>query len=260
MEPERRIPVHRGFWKALFAPVWEYYRDVRFHNLKTEKYNHLLLIIYWPVYGLFFLTQERLLPLFTEIRYYPISSELDDYIPFCEYFAIPYYYWFVFLVGFGLFWLFWEPRAFRDWMWTIILTYTMTTVIYFVWPTMQNLRPTEFPRDNLFTTIVRGLYRFDTNTNVCPSIHVLGSFATMFAGLHSKRLRGIGWKIFFVLSTILISLSTVFLKQHSVIDIFAALLVGAVCYAIQFGLYPILDRKFRSKPENGSAAKTDPPA
>ena len=82
--------------------------------------------------------------------------------------------------------------------------------------------------------VVKGLYDFDTNTNVCPSIHVLGSLAVCFAGLHSRTLRGWGWKLFFVVSTVLISLSTVFLKQHSIIDVFAALALGAVCYVLVF--------------------------
>ena len=147
------------------------------------------------------------------------------------------------MIGFGAYWFLWEPRAFRDFMWAIILTYSSTVVIYLVYPTMQELRPVEFARDNLLVRVVKGLYDFDTNTNVCPSIHVLGALSVFFAGLHSKTLRGVGWKLFFWISTLLISVSTVFLKQHSVIDIFAAIGVGALCYLIQFVLYPVLDRK-----------------
>ena len=99
---------------------------------------------------------------------------------------------------------------------------------------MQALRPVEFTRDNWMIDIVRGLYDFDTNTNVCPSIHVLGSLAAGFAGLHSKTLKGWGWKLFFVLSMVFISLSTVFLKQHSILDVFAALALAAICYPIVF--------------------------
>ena len=51
-------------------------------------------------------------------------------------------------------------------------------------------------------------------------------------------LHGWGWKVFFVVSTVLISMSTVFLKQHSIIDVYAALAVGAVCYALQYWLGP----------------------
>ena len=224
--------------KKIFTPVVDYYRDLRWSNLRSRKYSHLLLALYWPVYGLVFLSLERLLPLLFDIQYHEISCALDAYIPFNELFVIPYYYWFVFLAGFGVFWLLYEPDVFRQWMWAIILTYSSTVVIYLVYPNMQALRPAEFPRDNILTDIVRGLYNFDTNTNVCPSIHVLGSLAVCFAGLHSRLLRGWGWKVFFVVSTVLISLSTVFLKQHSIIDVYAALAVGAVCYALQYWVAP----------------------
>ena len=238
-------------FQKLISPVVDYYKDLRWNNLRSRKYNHLLLALYWPFYGLAFLSLERIVPLiFDQIVYHPIYCALDDYIPFCEFFVIPYYYWFVFLIGFGLFWLLYEPETFRGWMWAIILMYSSTIIIYLIYPNMQELRPVEFARDNIFTDIVKGLYNFDTNTNVCPSIHVLGSLAVCFPGLHSKRLRGAGWKIFFVVSTILISMSTVFLKQHSIIDVIAALAVGAVCYGIQYGLFPRLEARRAAKRGN----------
>lgn len=230
--------------KKYLLQAWDYYRGVRFNNLLTPKYNHILLALYWPLFGLAFLFVERGLPAILDMTYHPVKIPLDDVIPFCEWFAIPYYYWFGFLIGFGVFWAIFEPRCFRDWMWAIILTYTTTIVIYLIYPTMQELRPLSIPRDNLLTRVVLSLYDFDTNTNVCPSIHVLGSLAVMFAGLHSKLLSGWGWKLFFILSALAISVSTVFMKQHSALDIFAAFLVGFICYAVQFWLYPVLEKKF----------------
>ena len=132
----------------------------------------------------------------------------------------------------GLYSILFDIRAFRHFSWLVLPTYSVTAIIYLLWPNMQALRPVDIPRDNWMVDIVRGLYNFDTNTNVCPSIHVLGSLAVCFAGLHSRTLRGWGWKLFFVLSTLAITLSTVFLKQHSVLDIFAAFAVFAVCYPL----------------------------
>lgn len=243
--------------KRAFTPVWNYYRDLRPNNLTSRKYNHLLLILYWPVFGFSFLAVERLFPVWFEgIVYHPVSCALDRYIPFNEFFVIPYYYWFAFLIIPGLYFGLWEPRAFRDFQWTIILTYSITMLIYLLYPTKQELRP-DFAagamRDNLLTRITQGLYEFDTDTNVCPSIHVLGSLATLFAGLHSRTLRGWGWKVFFILSTVLISMSTVFLKQHSLVDVIAAIGVGFVCYAVQFWLYPVLERRWLARKKSAPA-------
>ena len=218
-----------------------YYKDVRPSNLRSEKYKHLFLLLYWPVFGLVFMTLEKFWPIIWEkitgnpLIYQEVVCATDAKIPFCEWFVIPYYFWFAFLVGMILFGLLFDIRAFRHFSWYVIVTYSVTAIVYLVWPNMQALRPDpEMLRDNWMTDIVRGLYDFDTNTNVCPSIHVLGSLAVCFAGLHSRVLRGIGWKLFFIISTVLISLSTVFLKQHSIIDVYAALALGAVSYVLVF--------------------------
>lgn len=216
-----------------FSSVIAYYRDLRFSNLRSEKYRHLFLILYWPLYGFAFLTLERLVPLINpDVTYHAIACGLDDLIPFCEFWIFPYYFWFVFMVGMGAFTLLFDVRAFRRFMWFVILTYTVTTVVYIVYPNMQELRPTEFARDNFCTDVVKFLYGFDTNTNVCPSIHVLGSVAVLCAGYHSPYFKSVGWKIFLIAGTVLISISTVFLKQHSIIDVFAAAGLSAVCYPI----------------------------
>ncbi len=224
--------------KELISPAVDYYKDLRLYNLTSRRYNHILMAFYWVLYGCVFGILEAHVPRWFDITYVPVYCALDDLIPFCEWFVIPYYYWFVFLVGFGAFWFFFEVETFREWMWAIILSYSVTVVIYIAWPNMQQLRPIDFERDNFMVDIVKGLYAFDTNTNVCPSIHCLGSYATLFAGLHSKKLRGIWWKLSFVVTAILISASTVFLKQHSILDVFAAMGVSAVCYAVQYGIFP----------------------
>ena len=226
--------------KMKFKNALIYYKDLRLSNIRTAKYRHLLLLLYWPVYGFFFLTVERIWPHVRQmitgepLIYRDVFCAWDQLIPFCEWFLIPYWFWFVFLAGMIVYGLLFDIRAFRQFSWFIMISYTVTIVIYFLWPNQQSLRPAVFPRDNFLTDCIRGLYAFDTNTNVCPSIHVLGSFAVCFAGLHSKRLKGWGWKLFLVLTTVLITLSTVFLKQHSVIDIFAALGVCALCYPLVF--------------------------
>lgn len=237
-----------GMKKKLIDAL-SYYRELRPNTLNTPKYRHLFLLLFWPAFGLVFMSLERFAPIIwraitgSELVYYDIVSKLDAYIPFCEWFVIPYYFWFVFLIGMVLYGLLFDVQALRNYMWFVIFTYSVTAVIYIVFPNMQTLRPDEVMiRDNLFTQIVKNLYDFDTNTNVCPSIHVLGSVAVCLAGLHSPKLGHIGWKLFFVISTVLITLSTVFLKQHSVIDIYAALALSALGYVFVY-VIPARNRK-----------------
>ena len=136
-------------------------------------------------------------------------------MPFCEYFLFPYLYWFVFLIGMHLYLLLFDTAGFRKFMWFIILTYTATCIIYLIYPSQQELRPETFRRDNLLTRFMTWFYAFDTNTNVCPSLHVIGSLAVLAAAWNTPRFATPLWRTAFTLQAVLISISTVFLKQHS---------------------------------------------
>lgn len=223
------------------------YRKLRPNNINTPEFKHLLLLLYWPVYGATFWLLERGLSL----NYHPVEVAFDAKIPFCEFFVFPYYFWFVFLVGIHLYTLLFDIPAFKKLMHFIIITYTITTVIYIFYPTKQELRPTEFQRDNFCVDIVKALYNFDTNTNVCPSLHVIGSFAVYFTTLYCKPFKTPLWQTVLLVITILISISTVFLKQHSIIDIIAALAVCAVAFPFAY----ILPDRIKS--HNAAAKETD---
>lgn len=54
----------------------------------------------------------------------------------------------------------------------------------------------------------------------------------MFAGWDTERLRKPLWRSVFAATALLICLSTVFLKQHSVIDVLAALPLALIAYAV----------------------------
>ena len=69
------------------------------------------------------------------------------------------------------------------------LTLYTTLILYVLFPNRQDLRVPVFSRDNLFTRLVAIIYSQDTNTNVCPSIHVIGSAAVAFAAWRCPRLR-----------------------------------------------------------------------
>ncbi len=206
------------------------YRGLRWSNLTSPQYRHLLLLLYWPIYLLSFLIIER----FLDASYTPVHCFLDDWIPFCEYFVVFYVFWFIFWIGMLVYTLLYEPATFRRMMWFCILTFSTAVAIYVIFPNCQNLRPTEFERDNLFVDIVRLLYWIDTNTNVCPSLHVVASVAVVFAARDSKRFSGFGWQLTVTVLAVLISLSTVFIKQHSAVDVLAALPLCALGYLVCF--------------------------
>lgn len=101
-------------------------------------------------------------------------------------------------------------------------------IVYLVFPTCQQLRPVVLG-NGFFDKIVSGLYVFDTNTNDCPSIHVLGTLAVLFAGLK----KDFGKSVFDSCCSFN-NIVYCFLKQHSVIDMFSGLVVGFVFIRLSF--------------------------
>ena len=224
------------------------YRKLRLSNLGSEPFRHLKLLLFWPVFGGLFWLVERG---GVTSRYYVMHCALDDKIPFCEYFLIPYLFWFVFIVGMHVYTLLYDIGTFKKFMKYIMITYSATILIYFVFPTEQNLRLAAFAHANILTRIIAGFYAFDTNTNVCPSIHVIGALAVLSAAWNSRHFHTAGWRIAFSVTAFLICVSTVFIKQHSVLDILAAI---PICLAA----YWIVYRKKAAKPKTEEAFSLRP--
>lgn len=207
------------------------YRDFRPWRLMEPRFRHIWLLLFWPVYGLYFYFIEWVL---SRDFFYTMWSPLDDSIPFCELFVIPYLFWFFYMVGAHVYTFFVEVAAFRRMMYAIFLTFGLTCFIFVAFPTNQELRPETFARDNFLVRTMQWFYTTDTNTNVCPSLHVCGSFAAAFGFTDTKRFSTRGWKIFHYGMAWLISVSTVFVKQHSVIDTFWGLVMSGTVYVLVY--------------------------
>ena len=154
---------------------------------------------------------------------------LDDLIPFCEWFLIPYVFWYGLIVFSLGYFLLYNVDSFKRLQTYIMITQILAMICYIVYPTRQDLRPAEFANDNFLTQCIGFLYAFDTNTGVCPSLHVAYSLGIASVWLKEKGAHH-AWKAFVVFAVIMICLSTMFIKQHSAVDFFAAL---PVCLAAE---------------------------
>lgn len=85
---------------------------------------------------------------------------------------------------------------------------------------------------NFCTWLLQNTYNLDTNTNVLPSVHVLGVLDALYAVHRTPGLRRTGWRTFADIWGVIIICSTLFVKQHAFIDVVAALVVGAIAYVI----------------------------
>lgn len=194
------------------------------------KYKHGFILSYFFIYMAWFTYLERNV---TEIT--PIYSKLDDFIPFLEIFIIPYLLWFFYIIIAVSYFFLISKHEFYKICSYLFIGMTICLIIYTIWPNGHELRVNldELGRSNIFTALLAKIYGLDTATNVFPSIHVFNSIGVAIAIRKNERLHKIKWlQASVAILTGLICLSTVFLKQHSVLDIFGAIVLNIVIYVI----------------------------
>lgn len=198
-------------------------------------YRHGVLLLYVFIYLPWFSYLEQTV---TD-RFHIVHMVIDDYIPFIEYFIVPYMLWFAYIAVVGAFFFIFEPENFKKFCYFLFTGMTIFLIVSTIYPNGTYLRPVVFPRDNIFTEIVKWLYATDTSTNVFPSIHVYNSIVAHWAVAKSTKLKG--KKVIQISSFLLmisIVLSTVFLKQHSFFDLITgvllAVVVGIIVYPPQW--------------------------
>lgn len=221
------------------------------HQYKTKQI--WLITVYALFYFISFILLER-----RTVKVHIIHCPIDEMIPFCEWFIIPYLLWFVYITVYVIWFTFGPATSgeFHRYGFYLCTGMTLFILISWIWPNGLRLRPEVFPRDNLLTDLVKQLYSTDTATNVFPSIHVFNSVATCIAMWDSRHFK----KKYFLrystlVLTILIVLSTMFLKQHSVVDVTGGLLMAwGLWYVFYHGLqskkHHMIKKKNQSKKEN----------
>ena len=211
------------------TPVVDYSK-FRFSKIREPEYRHLLYLWGWVGYFILYILTENLIPV---EKCYPVHCWLDRVVPFCEYFVIPYVGWYLLIVVSLVYFLLYNPRNFICLQKFLIVTQVVAMVVYIVFPNCQNLRPTEFINKNIFTDILEFIYTIDTNTGVCPSMHVAFSVGIASTWLKEESASKC-IKVFVTVFCFLVCISVAFVKQHSVVDIFAAIPVCLLAEWVAF--------------------------
>lgn len=188
-------------------------------------------LFYMVFYLLSFVVLEHIV---TEPKYV-IHCALDDKIPFVPFFVIPYFLWYIVLAGSLLYFVRQEDtKHFLNLCLVCFGGMTFALFIYLILPNGVNLR-TELPNDGILCKLMSLIYAADTSTNVCPSIHVSSTSAISLAIWKDENLRQKKWLQVcnWVIGTS-ICISTVFVHQHSVIDVVCGYLVTIVLYFVAY--------------------------
>lgn len=172
----------------------------------------------------------------SDAQIHVLQCRLDNMIPFCEYFIIPYVLWYAFVALTVYYFAVVNERKkeYYQLMISLCLGMFIFGVVSLVYPNGHTLRPV-LGDGGIFIEATKLLYTIDTSTNILPSLHVYEAVACCMAILKNRECRMKKWlpQITGIL-TILIVLSTMFLKQHTVIDVIAALILNFVCYLLVY--------------------------
>ncbi len=186
----------------------------------VRKNPRVLFFLYLPVYLAWFALLERLI----RTDYYASYMPLDDLIPFAPPFIVVYVLWYPYLAFPAAYLYFKDAGAFVRFGVYFIASFSISLFVCSVFPNGQDLRPAD-PGRGFFAWLVGRIYAADTNTNVLPSMHVVGCAGIVFAAFDSPRLKKARWPLLAL--GLLIVASTVLVKQHSVLDVLWGLALAA---------------------------------
>lgn len=184
--------------------------------------HFLYLLVFIPLIVCFSLCSR-----YVEAKYF-MHCFIDDYIPFISIFVIPYLFWFAYMAMSFLYLGVKSKQDFIKLLVFISLGMSISYLAFLFYPSGQNLRPL-IGHKGMFLLLVKFIYWIDPPINVCPSIHVLNSIGVHIALVNCKYVKG-KIKMYSFISMILICVSTMFIKQHSFIDVIWGSVLALVLY------------------------------
>ncbi len=157
-----------------------------------------------------------------------LETFLDSMIPFNHHWVWAYYLYFPFIFLPFIF-LRTTSELIKAFVFYLI-TATITLTIFALWRTVM-VRP-EILANDLSARLLRGIYEQDHPYNCFPSQHVAYSWTATIVAFRSKRSFGL---LAVVIAT-LITLSTLFVKQHWFVDVPGGFAVVIIAYFITYNI------------------------
>lgn len=161
--------------------------------------------------------------------YSVLSSAWDEAIPFVPVFII-------FYIGAYVQWILYyqrltveDERTCRWFMTAEIMTKLISLVIFIRVP-LTIVRPA-VAKKGIFSELTKMIYLMDTPTELLPSLHCVQSWLSFRLLMNVRREKK--WQIVFgAVFTIGVFASTLFVKQHYLVDVAAGILLAEVCLQI----------------------------
>lgn len=212
---------------------------MNWRSIDWKKYFPLVSMLVFPILGMMYAwtngpnENQEVSQLITSI---------DTAIPFIKYFALPYSVWIFYIYVCLVYFFFKDPSYYYRGLLTYIVCALTCYMIYSVFQTTVP-RP-EIVGNDPFDLLMRFIYNRDEPFNCFPSIHCFSSYMVMRL-VWTSPFRN-KWNMILItgMSTTII-LSTLFVKQHVILDVFSAILL----VELVLPMIVVLERSLRATRE-----------
>jgi membrane-associated phospholipid phosphatase len=159
---------------------------------------------------------------------YELKLPLDNSIPLIPTFIIPYLFGLIFWLGFIIYTtLYQDSETFKRVMISFSLAAITSSLIYIIFPTFVS-RP-EVTGTDTFSNLITWLYSSDRANNAFPSGH---TFYTLITCIYLTKLFP-KYKLVWIIIGVLIIASTLFTKQHYLLDVVGGIVLGFLIVRLQ---------------------------
>lgn len=156
-------------------------------------------------------------------RGHDLTIELDNIIPFNSIFIIPYIYWYLYIVIGFIFILMNSRKDYIRVFISFFIGMNICYIAYYLYPT-EITRPT-IANSNILNYLVNIIYSLDRPVNCFPSLHVLTTYFIM----RYTKYKDSKEKFYYTqIVGVLIIISTLFIKQHFIVDVISAIVLAEV--------------------------------
>ncbi len=184
-----------------------------------------VLLLYLLQASVYFLTK------FTPVKDHFIGNAIDHKIPFIACFGLIYVSWFFAIIIVPLVLNKYKKSELKKHYLNVFIAILICAMFYLFYPTTSDIRPAVHIK-GLFTLTCYLVYFFDgPMANLFPSMHCLMCFYYIYYVLFNKEIDK-RWRIGIFIWAVLIIFSTLFAKQHVVIDVAGAFIFSAIIYTI----------------------------
>ena len=160
--------------------------------------------------------------------YHLITLNIDDKMPLVPFFIIFYSIWYPYLFVVFYFIFKKDKGKFKSLINKSILCAVIAYLCFVIYPTMVS-RPEVNGFNSLVSLMLYITYITDIPVNCFPSLHCTFALLVMYAVTFDKNMNKV-FRIIVGIISPLICLSTVLVKQHSVIDVVGALFLSCIIY------------------------------